>query len=183
MARSRRRNTNRRQWVWARQSGFFGGTTSGRSGFGAVDLLADARTRWGNAALRGATVSTIKGVIRPAATLGNRIFGIAGVRVCSIADVREVATEPQEAPFNDGLYEDWMMFFPYDVTMPATDAGGFSQILATGNPANSWNVDVQSSRVLTDLGLTLGLFWYQTSVTGTVQPNMDGTLSVGLKLP
>lgn len=182
MAR-RRNRTSGRQWVWARQSGFFGGTAAGTSGYGAVDLLSDARTRWGNAALRGATVTTVKGILRPALVLGDRLIGIAGIRVCSTTDIEEAATNPEEAPFNDGMYEDWMMFFPYDVTMPATDGGGFEQVLATGNPANPWNIDVQSSRVLTDLGLTLGLFWYQTAVTGEAQPNVDGTLSVGLKLP
>lgn len=182
MAR-RRSRTSGRQWVWARQSGFFGGTLDGAatSGYGAVDLLSDARTRWGNAALRGATVTTVKGYIRPAVSVGSRVVGIAGIRVCSTTDIEEVGVNPEEAPFNDGMYEDWMMFFPYDLFLGSDVEYG--QLLATGNPTNDWNIDVQSSRVLTDLGLTLGLFWYHTFVTGSAQANMDGTLSVGLKLP
>lgn len=181
MARSRKRSSTRRQWEWARSSGFYTGTVAGTAGYGAVDLLADARTRWGNAALRGATVSTVKGWIRPYYEVSSRVMGIAGIRVCSISDLEEVAANPEEAPFNDGMYEDWMAFLPYDLhfddTTPAADLD------ATWNPANKFNLDVQSSRVLTDLGLTLGLFWYQAFVTGTAFANMDATLSVGLKLP
>lgn len=183
MARRRGSTRTRRQFEWARSNGFLVGTVATSQAYGAVDLLADARTRWGNAVFRGATVSSVRGWIRPNVANNTRVSGRAAIRVASYSDIAEVADNAQEAPYNDGAYEDWMGFFPYDVFAPE----GFSldQSPATFNPANDWAVETHSSRKLDELGYTLGLFFFHANVYGgggaDVQA-LDYDLSIGLKM-
>lgn len=182
-----RRSRNAREFEWARSNGFLVGTVGAApftaSAFGSVDLLDDARDRWGNALLRGATVMTIKGWMRPNVANNTRVTGRAGIRVCSTTDIEEAPTNPDETPFADGGYEDWMALFYYDVFAPlnfSTD-----QLPATWSPGNDWSVDVRSNRIMSDAGLTLGLFFFHSNVyeaSGANVAALDYDLSVGLKL-
>lgn len=184
MARS---NRPRRQFEWARAQGFGAGVViPGVGAAGAVDLLADARTRWGNAVFRGATVMTVKGYIRPALNFQPlRVTGTAGFRVASWNDVTNFPTQgPEEAPFGNGRYEDWMGFLPYDVATNPSQPSVEAQPATWNSAASPWGVDVQSSRKLEELGVTLGLFWYHAPTQGAPEDvsNLDYDLSIGLKL-
>lgn len=183
MARSSR-SGNRRQWVWARSAAFLVGSPVGNTAYGATDLLEGARTDWGNGVLRGATVVTVKGWIRPNVANGVRVDGRAGIRVAPRTDIAETGTNPDETPAGVGGYEDWMGFFQYDVAAPA-DAG-IDVSPATFNAANDWHIEVNSSRKMTDLSHTLGLFYYHSNVysaEGSAVQALDYDLSIGLKLP
>lgn len=183
MAGRRGGTRNRRQFEWARSNGFLVGTVASAQAYGAVDLLADARTRWGNAVFRGATVSSVRGWLRPNVASGTRVSGRAGIRVASYADIGEVADNAAETPYADGGYEDWLGFYPYDVASPPTGATDASP--ATFNPANDWAIESHSSRRLDDLGMTLGLFFFHTNVyagDGVAVQALDYDLSIGLKL-
>lgn len=182
MARS---NRPRRQFEWARAKGFGAGQVEGLIAYGVVDLLADARTRWGNAVFRGATAMTVKGWIKPAVNFPPlRVDGCAGIRVASIADVNSPTAA--EAPYDTGLYEDWMAYLPYSLATAEPQQPSAELLPATWNAAaNQWGVDVQSSRKLEELGVTLALYWAHLPIQGSAEDmtNLDYDLSVGLKLP
>lgn len=178
MARS---NRPRRQFEWARAQGFGAGQGVTGGAFGAVDLLADARSRWGNAVFRGATVMAVKGYLRPFVAPGARVTGEAGIRVASINDIAEA--DVNETPFLNARYEDWMGFFPYDFD-PGPNLASPSTPATWNAAASPWGVDLQSSRKMEELGVSLGLFWYHANTDGApadVQ-NLDYDLSIGLKL-
>lgn len=178
-----RNNRPRRQFEWARAVGFNTGQVDAAEGvaFGSIDLLADARARWGDAVFRGATVMAVKGWIRPFVPPGTRVSGTTAIRVASAHDIAEANVN--ETPFNNGLYEDWMGYFPYDYD-PGPDLASPS-VPATWNAAASvWGVDLQSSRKLEELGVSLGMFYEHSPVDGPVESftNLDYHLSIGLKL-
>lgn len=182
MARRRGSTRNRRIFSWARSSGQVTATVASNQTYGAVDLLAGARTDWGNAALRGATVSTVKGYFLSQIAANHKSIGVAGIRVCSYADIGELTTNAQEAPYLLGQYEDWLAYMPY-VTNETNNAVGNGT--ATWNvAANQWAIDVRSQRVMHDLGLTLGLFWFAANFPDTTDSDtVLYDMSVGLKLP
>lgn len=181
-----RHSGSSREWTWARSQGFVGGTVAGASARGAVDLLADARNLWGNAVLRGATVSTVRGYLRPDVAAGQRVSGISAVRVCELNDIGEVTTNVEETPFGQGRYWDWLGFWPYDAASDgAVPLESQSIHAATFSPGSYWYVEAHSSRRMPDLGLTVGLFFYHTSVNSAAGADVGSIsydLSVGLKL-
>lgn len=184
---ARRSGRQAREFEWARSNGFLVGAPApgmANVAVGSADLLADARTRWGNALLRGATVMTLRGWLRPNFANNVRLSGRAGVRVCSTTDIEQAPSAPDETPFGDGAYEDWMGLFYYDQYVP--EGTSMDQFAATWSPGSEWSVNVQSNRIMSDAGLTLGLFFVHTNVydpsgAGAVS-SLDYDLSIGLKL-
>ena len=183
MAASSRRN--RRQFEWARAAGYGAGVPQGAVALGGVDLLASVREDYGAAYLRGATVMTVKGWLRPYVPDTERVSGVAGIRVCNYADLQSV-TADQTPGGALGGEADWMAYLPYDVGSNVAGYGS-DTIPATWNPGGSmWGLDVQSSRRMNEAGYTLGLFWWHSPITSPDDPsvvaNLDYHLSVGLKL-
>lgn len=183
MARNQR---NRRQFEWARAAGFGQGVVlpDTPAAVGGVDLLASVRGDYGAAYLRGATVMAIKGYIRPFAGASTRILGVAGIRVCNIADLQTVTLD--QTPGGPlGGEADWMAYWPYDFEVPGGSQGSTEQVANWNPQASLWGVDVQSSRRMEEAGVTLGLFWEHSALAGgdpSGVTNLDYHLSVGLKL-
>lgn len=182
MARS---NRPRRKFEWARAVDFGPGVPEGNVAIGGVDLLASVRQDYGAAYLRGATVMTVKGYIRPFVPDTERLVGVAGIRVCNYADLQSV-TADQTPGGQFGGEADWMAYLPYDVGTNIAGYGSDTTPATWNNQGSMWGVDVQSSRTMNEAGYTLGLFWYHSPVTSPDDPavvaQLDYHLSVGLKL-
>lgn len=176
MAR-RGRNTREREFVWARSLGTLGEVGAGDF---VADLLLPVRTRHGDAALRGATVMTVKGYIRPnlgGGTTDTVSQGRVSIGVRQYGDIDE-AQVGVEGPFGNPEAK-WMGWFPHLLTdIQANPQASWN------NQGSPWAVDLQSHRIMGSLGQTLALYYdFQDVVAGDATHTVDYDLSVGVKLP
>lgn len=172
-----RRNAPRRQFVWVRPAGTLNLTSPPNY---AVDLLEEPRQRWGLAALRGATVQTIKGVVRVNA--GADGVGVVnfrfGVRIGYAEDITGDAAEVREGgPFFQPSYG-WMAMQQSMAVVNEYSPPG------TSEPGSMHHFRTDSARKCEDMGHTL--LAYFDAQLGNVPFDggfADYDLSVGLKLP
>lgn len=188
MARSRTRRP-RREFEWVHSAGAeivpFG---EGVPGTGVWDLLAGARERWGAGALRGATVVSVKGYLLPLPTNGftgvQDMFGTFGIR--TVESTLPAPIEAAEFPTPTGIEEqNWQFlssFHLFEAEVFGTEPPNYT--VSTATPAASpWVIDVRSSRVLDQIGKTLGLFVAGgTPPPGTSDTTIYWSLRIGLKL-
>lgn len=167
MARS-----NRRKFVWARTGAVLTNAAGGDNGF---DLLADFKGRAGGSVLLGATLVTVRGVLRPNVSGGEFVGGTFGIRVCNEGDITAATAGNGQRP-EENPEADWLAFMPFIVPGSGDNAGNPP---ATWNEmASPWACEIKAQRKMEELGETVGLFWDGSDAITTI----DVSLSLGLKL-
>lgn len=183
MARSRR---PRRKFEWARSAGRIATVNVGAQQVQRVDLLQSARNTYGADFGRDATVTAVKGYVKPVNAqipAGSVVGGAAGIKVADAQELSSAlqATDSPAEP-TQGEYYDWMWFNPWNLgpfNLATTSTG--QDVATSVIGANVWAVDVRSKRTFQSLGSTLALY---VGVNGTaVDTDYDYFLSIGLKLP
>lgn len=170
--RSTRRTVRaRREFEWSRSQGFVNATQDPGAVYG-VDLLEFFRSQ-PNGNHLAATITRVRGFIRPVYEANTLAFANAGLR---IANFDEDATDISNVPIN-GPDEDWMAWFPTALITPGS--ASIAPEVANWNEGGGWAVDVKSARKLNGRQRTLWLFC-DPAANGQVVWYYD--LSVGMKL-
>lgn len=187
--RSRAARGTPREFEWVHSAGAevvpFG---EGVPGTGSWDLLAGARSRWGEGALRGATVVSVKGYIAPVPTNGYTglvdMFGTFGIRVTesTLPDPEDLEEFPTPTGIEEQSWQFLSSFHLFEPELWGTLPPDMT--ISTAHPTSSpWVVDVRSNRRIKQIGQTLGLFVAGGSPPpGTSDTNIYWSLRVGLKL-
>ena len=150
--RSTRRRVSRprREFEWSRSQGFVAANSEPGQEYG-VDLLAFYRSQ-PNGNHLAATITRVRGFIRPVFEANTLSFGNAGLR---IANFDEDPLDISNIPIN-GPDEDWLAWFPAALITPAT--ASFPAEYANWNEGGGWAVDVKAQRKLNGRQRSLWLF-------------------------
>lgn len=140
----------RREFEWSRSQGFVAAQSAGGTDYG-VDLLAFYRSQ-PNGNHLAATITRVRGFIRPVFEANTLSFGNAGLR---IANFDEDPLDISNVPIN-GPDEDWLAWFPVALITPGTAA--YPPEYANWNEGGGWAVDVKAQRKLNGRQRSLWLF-------------------------